>query len=77
MDTPGFGDTDGADGQLVQEMMDILNNELGSANSIVLAIDGATPRFGTGVQDMLRQMSSIFGLNFWNFIVIGVTKFGK
>ena len=42
-------------------MMEILDNELGSANTIVLAIDGATPRFTSGLYDMLRQMSSIFG----------------
>ena len=42
-------------------MMDILDNELGDANVIVLAIDGATPRFSSGLYDMLRQMSAIFG----------------
>ena len=61
MDTPGFGDSDGSDNKLIEEMMDILDNELESANIIVLAIDGATPRFSSGLYDMLRQMSSIFG----------------
>ena len=61
VDTPGFGDSDGSDNKLIQEMMDILDNELGSANIIVLAIDGAMPRFSSGLYDMLRQMSSIFG----------------
>ena len=42
-------------------MMDILDNELGSANIIVLTVDGAIPRFTSGLYDMLRQMSSIFG----------------
>jgi len=74
VDTPGFGDSDGDDGELIQEMMDVLSNQLKSANSIVLAIDGSTPRFSSDVQDMLRQMSSIFGNNFWNFTLIGVTK---
>ena len=41
--------------------MNILYNELGDANVIVLAIDGGTPRFSSGLYDMLRQMSSIFG----------------
>jgi len=74
VDTPGFGDSDGDDLQLIQEMMDVLSNKLNSANSIVLAIDGATPRFSSELQDMLRQMSSIFGHDFWRFVVIGVTK---
>ena len=61
VDTPGFGDSDGSDNKLIQEMMEILDDELGSANVIVLVIDGATPRFSSGLYDMLRQMSSIFG----------------
>ena len=61
VDTPGFGDSDGSDNKLIQEMMEILDNELGSANVIVLVIDGSTPRFSSGLYDMLRQMSSIFG----------------
>ena len=54
--------------------MDILDNELGSANTIVLAIDGGTPRFSSGLQDMLRQMTAIFGQSFWDFLMVGVTK---
>ena len=41
--------------------MNILDDELGDANVIVLAIEGTTPRFSSGLYDMLRQMSSIFG----------------
>ena len=74
MDTPGFGDSSGDDNKLIQEMMDILDSELGSANTIVLAIDGSTPRFTSGLQDMLTQMSSIFGQTWWKFMMIGVTK---
>ena len=61
VDTPGFGDSDGSDNKLIQEMMEILDNELGSANVIVLVLDGSTPRFSSGLYDMMRQMSSIFG----------------
>ena len=61
VDTPGFGDSDGSDNKLIEEMMDILNNELKDTNIIVLTIDGATPRFNSGLYDMLRQMTSIFG----------------
>jgi len=55
-------------------MMNILDSELGSANTILLAIDGSTPRFSSGLQDMLTQMSSIFGQIWWDFMMIGVTK---
>ena len=56
MDTPGFGDSSGRDNQLIAEMMEILDNELGSTNLIVLLIDGNTPRFSSGLYDMLRSV---------------------
>ena len=74
MDTPGFGDSDGTDNKLIEEMMNILDNELGDANVIILAIDGATPRFSSGLYDMLRQMSSIFGEAWFDYMMVGVTK---
>ena len=74
VDTPGFGDSSGYDKKLIQEMMDSLESELGSANTIILAIDGNSPRFTSGLQDMLTQMSSIFGRTWWEFMMIGVTK---
>ena len=55
MDTPGFGDSSGRDNQLIAEMMEILDTELGFTNTIVLLIDGNTPRFSSGLSDMLRD----------------------
>ena len=34
--------------------MDILDNKLGHANVIVLVLEGTTPRFSSGLYDMLR-----------------------
>ena len=56
MDTPGFGDSSGRDNQLIAEMMEILDTELGFTNTIVLLIDGNTPRFSSGLYDMLRSV---------------------
>ena len=56
VDTPGFGDSSGRDNQLIAEMMEILDNELGFTNTIVLLIDGNTPRFSSGLYDMLRYV---------------------
>ena len=55
-------------------MREILDNELESANVIVLVIEGSIPRFSTGLYDMLKQMSSIYGENWWNFMMVGVSK---
>ena len=61
VDTPGFGDSDGSDNKLIEEMMDILNNELQNTNIIVLTIEADIPTFTSGLYDMFRQMTSIFG----------------
>ena len=46
-------------------MREILDNEIGSANVIVLVIEGSTPRFSNGLYDMLKQMSTIYGENWF------------
>jgi len=74
VDTPGFGDSSGDDNKLIQEMMEVLNFELVYGNTIVLALDGNIPRFSSGLIDMLKQMSSIFGRQWWDYMMIGVTK---
>ena len=55
-------------------MMEILDNKLGYTNKILLLLDGNMPRFTSGLTDMLRQMSSIFGETWWDFMMIGVSK---
>ena len=74
VDTPGFGDSSGNDNQYIQEMMDILDNKLGYAHIILLVLEGSTPRFSSGLEDMLKQMSSIFGETWWEYMMIGETK---
>ena len=56
------------------EMMDVLKNELGYTNLITLVLEGSTPRFGEALYNMLRQMTSIFGNEWWDFMVVGVSK---
>ena len=55
-------------------MMEILDNKLGYTNKILLLLDGNIPRFTSGLTDMLRQMNAIFGENWWDFMMIGVSK---
>ena len=74
VDTPGFGDSEGRDNEFIVEMMDVLKNELGYTNLITLVIEGSTPRFGEPLYNMLRQMTSIFGNEWWDFMVVGVSK---
>jgi len=74
VDTPGFGDSSGEDNKLIQEMMHVLNFELVYTDTIVLTLDGSTPRFSSGLFDMLKQMTSIFGSKWWDYMMVGVTK---
>ena len=68
------GDSEGRENEFIVEMMDVLKNELGYTNLITLVIEGSTPRFGEPLYNMLRQMTSIFGNEWWDFMVVGVSK---
>jgi len=73
VDTPGFGDSDRDDDQLVDEMMDVLNKDVGSANLILLLIKGTETRLGRELQQMIREMRALFGERMWDNLVIGVS----
>ena len=72
VDTPGFGDSNGNDNQYIEEMMEVLDNKLGYANTILLVLEGSVPRFSNSLYAMLRQMTSIFGQTWWKFMLVGV-----
>ena len=74
MDTPGFGDSSSRDIVQIQEITDVLNNQLGYTNIIMLVLEANTPRFTSGLEDMLKEMTAIFGSSWWDFVVIGVSK---
>ena len=74
MDTPGFGDSNGNDNQYIEEMMEVLDNKLGYANTILLVLEGSVPRFSNSLYAMLRQMTSIFGETWWDFMMVGVRR---
>ena len=51
-------------------MIEILENELGSAKVIVLVIEGGTPNITSGLYDVLKQTSTIFGKQLYIEILI-------
>ena len=55
MDTPGFGDSDNDDNNLINEMVDVLKNEVKTANGFVLLFKGNDERFDAKAQQMLRE----------------------
>ena len=54
--------------------MNVLDNKLGYANTILLVLEGSVPRFSNSLYAMLRQMTSIFGESWWDFMMVGVSK---
>ena len=74
MDTPGFGDSDGEDEMLIEEMTDVLKNTVKEGDTILLLLKGTVTRFPDGLTDMLVKMEMIFGEQWWNFMVVGKYK---
>merc|ERR1719495_1402402 len=73
VDTPGFGDSDNDDNGLIDEMMSVLKGTLKGANAIVLLVNGQDQRVNAAIQQMLREMQALFGEDFWNYTMLGVS----
>merc|ERR1719481_1336912 len=74
VDNPGFAESSAEDIQTILKIKSFFNTNLKKGNVVLLTMDGATPRLTTGMIDMLTMMSALFGTKFWDYIVIGVTK---
>merc|ERR1712226_649401 len=73
VDTPGFGDSDNEDEELITEMMDVLSNILDHADTLVLVVKGSETRFTEGLQKMIKRMTLLFGQSWWEYLVFGVS----
>merc|ERR1719500_1611083 len=73
VDTPGFGDSNNDDDLLIEEMMDILANVVDHTDTFLLLFDGRETRFDASLQNMIKRMTMIFGHNWWDYLVIGVS----
>jgi len=75
VDTPGFEDTDGETGELVEEMFEVLNNDVKTADVLLLTIPADLTRFKEGLVTMLKQLEMAFGEKMWNNTMIEISKF--
>ena len=73
VDTPGFGDSDDEDTELIDEMMGVLHTAVKGANAMILLINGEEERFDSSLQQMMREMQALFGEDFWRHTVIEVS----
>ena len=73
VDTPGFGDSDGEEPELINAMVKYLKNEIKETNIFLLLFNGQSQRVHSGLQRMLRDIELMFGDNFWSHVMIGFT----
>ena len=71
VDTPGFGDTDDMDSQLIDEMVGVLKEDIKTSNGFLLLFNGEDPRFNSLLQRMLREVEVMFGKDFWRYVILG------
>ena len=72
VDTPGFGDSDEEMNDLIDEMMEVLNNDVKTTNTLLLLFKATENRFNSHLITMLRQMTALFGSSMWNSTMIGI-----
>merc|ERR1719222_551298 len=53
--------------------MDILDNRIDHADTILLLLKGDRTRFSDSLQTMLKRMTIMFGKDWWDHVVIGVS----
>jgi len=73
VDTPGFGDSDNEDTELIDEMMGVLHTVVKGANAVMLLVDGTEERFDAAMQQMIREMQALFGEALWENTILGVS----
>ena len=67
-------DSSGNDESSIENIVRVLHKDLKYANQILLLMDGRDHRFLGQYIHMLRMMSTIFGNKWWDFMMIGVSK---
>jgi len=66
IDTPGFGDSENNDDQLITEMVEALKDNIGETNLFLLSFNAEDPRFDSKLQQMIRELEALFGRHFWD-----------
>ena len=74
VDTPGFGDSDNEDSELIDEMVNVLEHVVKNAHTLLLLFNGEDSRIDASLQQMIREMEALFGKdNFWSHTMLGVS----
>lgn len=68
VDTPGFGDSDDDQSELINEMVDVLKNQVNTTNTFLLVFKAE--RFDDKIQQMIKTLETMFGRAFWENVVL-------
>merc|ERR1719167_1417634 len=60
VDTPGFGDSDDEENELINEMVDALKHQINTTNVFLLSFNAEEERMNSATNQMLREMESLF-----------------
>jgi predicted GTPase len=75
IDTPGLSDTDNEDRHNANVLCNYLRG-LERIHCFVIVLSIANPRLDEGTVQGLREMTNMFGRNFWRFVTIVYTSVG-
>ena len=73
VDTPGFGDSNGQERMLIDDMVKFFKDKIKSTNVFLLLFHGQQDRIHSGFVRMLRELPLIFGPEFWSHTILGFT----
>jgi len=73
LDTAGFGESEGKEKELVEEMVSILDNTENHADIILWVIKGTDSRFFAEFEKLNKRLSATIGIGWWDNVVISVS----
>ena len=76
VDTPGFGDSNGQDSKLIDDMITNMKKDIKSTNVFLLLFNGLNDRIDGMLHQMLRDLRIMFGDEMWNHVILGFTNWG-
>jgi hypothetical protein len=69
----GFGFSGPVDDSTIQVLVDYLKQTVNSTNSFLLLFNGIEKRFTRTTMNWLTTVQNIFGVQIWDYVIIGVS----
>ena len=76
IDTPGFGEELDDEADILEKLVNKLKHDIKWINAFVIVFKESDTRVTASTVRMISMLSAMFGDNFWNNVIIGVTWWG-